>query len=347
MAEELNDRQRAILRCIVDHFIETAAPIASQYIAQHHDLGISPATIRNAMADLEELGYVTHPHTSAGKMPTDKGYRFFVDSLMTVESITEHEQGTIKVQLDTITEVDELLHQTAKLLGSISHQLSIVAAPHLKSTTLERMELIAVAANRIFIVLTVKSGIVKTITMEVVTEIPREKLEHITRLLNERLSGLTLETIRDTIVERVKDFMNEETGLINLVVRAADRIFDDVKELEKLHISGTQSLIEQPEYEDPHNVRNIIEFINHEDVIVDVLDRQEPQAQQEGVVVSIGQEHGEANLKNHSIIVSPYRLGDVVGTIAIIGPKRMKYSKVIPLLNYVSEQLSTTLSKEN
>jgi heat-inducible transcriptional repressor len=346
MAEELNDRQRAILRCIVDHFIETAVPIASQYIAMHHDFSLSPATIRSVMADLENLGYVTHPHISAGKIPTDKGYRLFVDSLMTAEPVSTDEQGAIRDQLETLTEVDELLHQTAKLLGSISHQLSIVSSPHLKSGILERMELIAVAANRIFIVLTVKSGIVKTITIEVFTEIPREKLEQITRFLNERLTGLSLEVIRDTINERVCDFMDEETGLVSLVVKSAKRIFDDAKEREKLHIAGTQSLIEQPEYGDPDNVKNIIQFINQEEVVVDILDRQETQAKAEGVAVSIGDELGQESLKGHSIIVAPYRIGDVVGTIAIIGPKRMKYSRVIPLLNYVSDQLTTTLNKE-
>ncbi len=346
MPEELNERQKAILRCIVDHFIETAVPIASQYIATHDDFALSPATIRNVMAELEALGFVTHPHTSAGKVPTDRGYRMFVDSLMMAEPVSTDDQGAIREQLDTLTEVDELLRQTAKLLGSISHQLSIVASPHLKSGILDRMEMIAMTANRIFIVLTIRSGIVKTITIEVYTEIPREKLEQITRVLNERLSGLSLETIRDTINDRVGDFLDEDTGLIGLVVKSAGRIFDDTREQEKLHIGGTQTLIEQPEYGDPDNVKNIIEFINKEEVVAEVLERQEPQAKAEGIAVSIGDEHGEAILKNHSIIVSPYRIGDVVGTIAIIGPKRMRYGRVIPLLRNVSEQLTTTLNKE-
>lgn len=344
---ELNERQRAILRCVVDHFIVTALPVASNSIALHHNLGISPATIRNTMADLEELGYVTHPHTSAGKIPTDKGYRFFVDSLMTVEPLTEKERGTVRHQLETITEIDEMLHQTAKLLGSISHQLSIVSVPQLRSGIFERMELIHVSSNRIFVVLTIKSGLVKTITMEVQTEIAREKLEHITRLLNERLSGLSLETIRDTFAERVRDFRDEQTGLINLLARSANKIFDDSKEREKLHIGGTQSLIEQPEYENPDNIRNIIELINHEDTIVHVLNSQEQSAKQEGVSISIGEEHREEKLKNHSVVVSMYKAGDIIGAIAIIGPKRMQYAKVIPLLNFVADQVSSTLGKEN
>jgi heat-inducible transcriptional repressor len=347
MTEELNERQRAILSCVIDHFITTAAPVGSRYISKHHDLGISAATIRNTMADLEELGYVTHPHTSAGRMPTDKGYRFFIDSLMQVVPVSEKDQDIIKQQLDMINEIDEILHQTAKLLGLISHQLSIVSAPHLRSGILDRLELIAVSTNRIFVVLTVKSGIIKTITMEVTSEISREKLEHIARLLNERLSGLTLETIRDTFAERVKDFKNEQTGLMNLLIRAADKIFDDTREREKLHIGGTQSLIEQPEYSDPDNVRNIIEFINDENIIIDLLERQERQVQDDNVAVSIGREHGEQKLKNYSIVVSNYKLSGVDGNIAVIGPKRMNYSKVIPLLDFIAKEVSSTLNKEN
>lgn len=343
----LNDRQKAILSCIVDYFIETASPVASHHIAQKHNFGISTATIRNIMADLEELGFVTHPHTSAGKMPTDMGYRFFVNSLMVEESLTKSEQLAIHNIIETVTEIDELLHQTAKLVGAISHQLSIVSAPHLKIGILKRIELIGVSTNKIFIILSMKSGIVKTITLEVNTEIPRTHLEYISRLLNERLNGLTLETIRNTFSERVKDYKNEQTGLIDLFIHSADRIFDDAKEREKLHIGGTQSLFEQPEYTNTENVRNIIELINNEEVITNIIDRQESMVQDQGVSISIGNEHGEKKLENHSIIISTYKLGDVYGTIAIIGPKRMRYGKVKPLLNYVSEQISTNLFREN
>lgn len=279
-------------------------------------------------------------------MPTDRGYRFFVDSLMQSEPPASEDRIKIRDHLETITEIDELLRQTAKLLGSISHQLSIVSAPHLKSGVLEHLELIPVAGTRIFVVLTVKSGLVKTITMEVTTEISRETLEHIARLLNERIAGLTLETIRETFEERVKDFPEDASAIINLFIRSVDKIFDDTREREKLHIGGTQSLIEQPEFEDPNNVRHLIELLNNEEVIVDVLQRQEAQVQDGRASVLIGVEHGDEKLKNYSIIVSIYKIGDIDGSIAIFGPKRMNYGRVIPLIDFVSQEMSSTLSKE-
>jgi len=166
---------------------------------------------------------------------------------------------------------------------------------------------------------------------------------YIARLLNERLGGLTLETIRDTFADRVKDFQHEHPELLNIFIRAADKIFDDAKEREKLHIGGTSFLIEQPEFDKPENMRTMIELINNEGVLIHVLETHEPLAEDKGVAISIGDEHGEENLKNYSIIVSTYRAGSIMGSIAIIGPKRMNYPKVVPLVNYIAGEVSTLL----
>ena len=342
--QQINDRQREILQYVVCNFILTAAPVASRYVASHSNLGLSPATIRNTMADLEEMGYVTHPHTSAGRMPTDKGYRFFVDWLMEIEPLTTLEKQNIRRQLDGVREPAELLHQAAKLLGEISHQLSIVSSPQLRSSVLEHMELISISTNRILVVLSVRSGIVRTITVEVVSEYSQENLNRIAHLLNERLYGLTLQAIRDTVADRMKDVKDEGTGLIDIFIRSANRIFDDSKEWEKLHIAGTHSLVEQPEYENPDNFRTIIDLLNDEGELIEFLERPEPKREEENVAISIGQEHREKKLKNYSVVVSQYRIGDVAGKIGIIGPKRMPYAKVVPVVNYIAEEVSLMLS---
>jgi heat-inducible transcriptional repressor len=340
---ELSEREREVLKYVISNFITNAVPVASRYIAKNYDLGLSAATIRNTLADLEEKGYITHPHTSAGSIPTDSGYRFFVDALMNIEPLTRHAKGEIKKQFDTTTEPDEVLRLTAKLLGSISHQLSVVSAPHLRSGILEHLEIISVSSNKIMVVLTIQSGIVKTITMELLGDIPQESIAAITRLLNERLCGLTLADIRDTFSARVKDFKSEHPAIINLFIRSADKIFDDTKEREKLHIGGTQSLIEQPEYGNPENIRSMIELINDENVLVRVLSRGETPAGDKGVVISIGEELAEEQLKNYSIVVTTYNVGDVRGSLGVIGPKRMAYQKVIPLVDFIAKEVSTSL----
>ncbi|MBI3189592.1 MAG: heat-inducible transcription repressor HrcA [Ignavibacteriales bacterium] len=344
MEIELNDREREILRYVVYRFIDSAAPVASRYIAKHHHLNLSAATIRNVLSDLEESGYINHPHTSAGSIPTDKGYRYFVNWLMEIQQLTSREKGNIRRQFDLVIESNEVLHEAARLLGTISHQLSVVSSLHLSAGVLERIELISIASHRILVVLEVKSGIIKTITMEIPAEFSPAHLADVGQYLNEKLSGLTLKTIRDTFTERVKDYSNDKSGIINLMINSAGRIFDDSREREKLHIGGTQSLIEQPEYGEQDNIRTIIELINDENVLVDVLEKSEIKEEEHGVAVAIGEEHGNTKLKNYSIILKTYTVGDVQGTIGILGPKRMNYSKVIPLINYMAEEVSSTLS---
>ncbi len=344
MEIELSEREREILRYVVYRFIDSAAPVASRYISKHHHLNLSAATIRNVLSDLEELGYIHHPHTSAGSIPTDKGYRYFVDWLMEIQQLTSREKGNIRRQFDMVIESNEILSEAARLLGTISHQLSVVSSLHLSAGVLERIELISIASHRVLVVLEVKSGIIKTITMEVPVEISPSQLTVVGQYLNEKLAGLTLKTIRDTFSERVKDFANDKSGIINLMVNSAGRIFDDSKEREKLHIGGTQSLIEQPEYGERDNIRTIIELINDEAILAEVLETSEIKKFEHGVAVAIGEEHGNTKLKNYSIILKTYTVGDVQGTIGILGPKRMNYAKVIPLVNYMAEEVSSSLS---
>jgi heat-inducible transcriptional repressor len=179
--------------------------------------------------------------------------------------------------------------------------------------------------------------------MEVITEISHTELVSVARMLNERLHGLTLETIRDTFADRVKDVREDSAGLISLFIRSVDKIFDDTVERERLHIGGTQSLVEQPEYENPDNVRNILDVINNEGALIKLLDRSERQIRDDGVAISIGEEHSEAQLKNYSIVISVYNVENIQGSIGVIGPKRMNYAKVVPLVHYLAEEVSSSL----
>ena len=195
MAAELNERERTVLHYVVRDFIETATPIGSRYISKRHEdvLGLSSASIRNVMSDLEYLGYINHPHTSAGRVPTDVGYRFYLDSLMRVDDIPATEQQAIREALTSREAEDELLRESSRIMGKISRQLCVISSPRLASGTLERLELVPIAGTRVMVVISIKSGLVRTMMLEVASEIAREKLEEIARSLNERLAGLTIE----------------------------------------------------------------------------------------------------------------------------------------------------------
>ncbi|MBM2846861.1 MAG: Heat-inducible transcription repressor HrcA [Bacteroidetes bacterium] len=339
MPGELTDRERTVLRYVIHDFIETATPIGSRYISKRHDaaLGLSSASIRNVMSDLEYMGYINHPHTSAGRVPTDLGYRFYLDSLMRIEQLSEKDQQAIRKNLDSAEETDALLRESSRILGRISHQLCIVTPPHLNSGTFEKMELVPLTGNRIMVIISIKSGLVRTIMMEVASEIPRERLEDLGRFLNERLSGLTLEQIRGSFVERVNDARDEETGLIRLFIDSVDKLFV-ANRPEKLHIAGTEGMLDQPEFLNPKEFRSVIELINNEEIIIHVLEKNE--ARPNEIRVTIGEENQDEKMKPYSVITSTYNVGDVVGTIGVIGPTRMHYSRMIPLIDYVARTIS-------
>ncbi len=342
MQEPLSDRERTILRSIVYSFIQTATPIGSRYIAKHHDIGLSPATVRNVMSDLEYLGYIGHPHTSSGRVPTDKGYRCYVDSLMEFEQLSQEDQSTIQSQLQTGADPETVFRLTSKLIGAISHQLGVVSAPRLNAGILDKIELVPLTGPRILVVISIRSGLVKTITMEVSTEIPRTKLDDVGRLLNERLAGLALTEIRSTLYDRVHDMRGEETGLISLFIDSVDKLFDEQGSIEKLHIGGTAGILSQPEFEHADHYRSIIELLDNEDMIVHVLEKTESN---NGIIaVSIGDENDVKQLKEYSVVTSTYTVGNSTGSVGIIGTKRMNYSKMIPLVDYVAKTISGMFS---
>jgi heat-inducible transcriptional repressor len=340
---ELNDRERTVLHYVVHDFIETATPVGSRYISKRHEdvLGLSSATIRNIMSDLEYHGYIGHPHTSAGRVPTDQGYRFYLDSLMQPESVSSGDQQTILEGLDAVREMEDMLRESSRLIGKISRQLCVVTSPHLSSGIFERLELVPISSNRILVVISIKSGLIRTIMMEAGTEINRSHLDELARRMNEKLAGLTLQEIRDTFVERMRETQDESSGLIRLFIDSVDKLFLPSR-TEKLHIGGTEQLIEQPEFTNPKEFRSVVELINNEEYIIHVLQKHEDLAS--GTQVTVGAENQDEKLKPFSLVTATYNVGDVSGTVGVIGPTRMQYNKMIPLVDYVARTISAMLS---
>lgn len=337
--EQLTKRQKDILRSVVECFIESAIPVASQHLAKRFFVHLSPATIRNVMAELEDLGYIDHPYTSAGRIPTDVGYREYVNNLMQPSELSHAEKRAIEQHVTSIIEAEEVLETTSRMLSKISHHLSIVSSPHISTGILEKIELVQLSSTRVLAILTMKSGLVRTITMEVTAEVPREKLDQVCRLLNERIAGLTLKEIRETFNDRTRDLQNEETGLVRLFIFSSQKLFDEARDHGRLYISGTKNILDQPEFKDPKYIRSVIEILENEDMIVHVLEQQPS----EGVTVTIGSEHKNKKFEQYSLVVSTYQIGDVSGTIGLIGPKRMNYEKTVPLVDFAAQTISNTL----
>ena len=340
--EELSDREKLILRSIIQQFILTASPVGSRNIAKRYDIGVSPATIRNIMSDLEESGYIDHPHTSAGRIPTDKGYRFYVDTLMDIQELRNSEKGLINKGLEAnILETDELLRITSLLLSSITKQLACVSYPKLETGTLEKLQIISLSSTRILVVISIKAGLVKTITLELTSEINPDQIESVQRLLNEKLSGLTFNEIRATFTERLKDVEEDHKPIIRLFIESMDKIFKDVRKTDNLFITGAKNVIKQPEFENPENFQSVIELIEDKDIIIHILDKYETFDNQ--IFISIGSENENKKLDEYSLVTKEYRLGDISGTLGVIGPKRMEYPKIIAIVDYMAKMITDIL----
>ncbi len=333
---ELTYREKVILRCIIEEFIHTANPIGSRYISKTSDIKLSPASIRNVMSDLEDLNFLTHNHTSGGRVPTDKGYRYFVNELMEPDPMIQNERDLLKAQLsEADTSQDEIYKEVSKILGRLSKEISIVSQPYLSQGIFEKLELINLSSTKLLVVVSIKSGLMRTILFDAESGISRDKIERVTGILNDKLSGLTLTEIRSTFLERIRDIQSDSKEILKVFIDSIDKIFQDEKEGMTLYFGGTTEILSQPEFGDTQNYKNIIELTDEKNIVVHVLNNMP--TDQNGISISIGAENKDEKLKDYSIVSSEYIVGDIKGRIALIGPKRMNYSKMVSMLDFTSK----------
>ena len=340
MSGQLSHREKEVLKYIVEHFVISALPVGSRAISKQTDLNLSSATIRNIMSDLEDREIISTPHASSGRVPTEIGYRIYVDSLMSKGNLSKKEIDIIKSHVkDTKTsklDKDDIYVDISRILGKISHQLAVVSQPFLKSGVLEKLDIVQLSSKKILVVINIKSGFVKTVILEIDSEISKNKLDNLIYFLNEKLMGLTLKEIRETFEERVKDYSSGDSGLIQLFINSMDEIYSDDSKGNKIYVGGTGEVILQPEFDDPENLKNIIELAEDKKLVLHIFQNIE----QDVVSVSIGKENPDSKLKDYSILCTKYKIGEVIGNIGILGPMRMNYSKMITLLEYTSKLIS-------
>jgi len=329
----LSDRERAILRLVVEEFIDEAGPVGSRSLAKESSLDLSAASIRNTMADLEDMGYLDHPYTSAGRVPTRMGYRTFVDELMDTPELTPVERQVLKMRLEQlVSDTDELLRESTRLLSKLSNLLGIALTPRLSTGVLDRLDIVPLSGSRLMFVLSMRGGVVKTVVLRFDVDLGRSEIDRAVSLLNERLAGLTLQEIRETYTERLGD-LRDQTGLVDLIVDEAPVLFSEPEE-GRLQFEGTENILTQPEFQEPDDVRRLIEIIEDEDRVVEVLENlfeSDPDAVGTATV-RIGGENDDEEMDAYSIVTSPYQLGDTIGTLGVIGPPRMDYARAVALV---------------
>lgn len=338
---DLNEREALVLEAVVRTFVQTASPAASRTVARRFDLGVSPATIRNTMSDLTRKGYLSQPHASAGRMPTDKAYRYYVDTLMRPDRLTSEEARRIEAALDLTartTAEERILARAVKALSVVTQELGVGLAPRMEEGVLEKIDLVGVSRDRILIVLAIRTGPVRTIFVEGERADSDEALALVAGFLNERLGGQTLREIRETYRDRLADGPVEHADLVNIFLEQAEGLFSARPPAgEDVLLGPTAGLAAQPEFADREHLRTLLQLTEQRDVLAEALrDRRA-----DGIVISIGGEHAVPPLVDFSMVTAEYEMGSVHGTIGVIGPTRMPYDRMVSLVEYTARLLST------
>lgn len=332
----LSERELQVLEAVIESYVRTAEPAGSRTISRLSGLGLSPASIRNIMSDLEDKGYLFHPHTSAGRIPTDRAYRLYVDAMMRPPQITASHEQQLREELagERAAALDQILGRAAKVLGVLTNELGVAVSPSLDEALLERLELLQVSSERLLLVLTLKSGVVRTIFVEVPTRLAPEILVEVSLRLNERLAGLSLREIRTSLPERLRDAAPDASSgeLMNIFVQEADELFDVAAGEGGVLLGSTQQLAGQPEFATKERLQELIGLTERRDVLRDALAQRPAQ----GVTITIGSEHADPTLAPFTLVTSSYRSGPLSGVIGVMGPTRMPYDKIVALVDHTS-----------
>jgi heat-inducible transcriptional repressor len=343
MPTSLNERERQVLEAVIETYVETAEPAGSRTVSRRFGHALSPATIRSTMSDLEEKGYLYHPHTSAGRIPTDLAYRVYVDSLMHLPAVTAREAHQIREELADHNVIDQILERAAQVLGVLTKELGVAAGPAFDTAVLERLELLQVASERLLLVLTLKSGVVRTIFVEVPAHLPPEAVARVALVLNERLAGLTLRDIRATLPERLRDASPESGAreLLNIFIEEAAELFDlpAGPGAGGVVLGSAQLLAGQPEFQTTERLQSLMEVTERRDVLRQALGRRLGQ----GLTITIGSEHEDPKLAPFTLVTASYRLGALAGVIGVMGPTRMPYDKIVALVEHTSRLVGELL----
>lgn len=341
-AEKLSERERLILNSIVESFVHSAVPVGSRYLSKKSGMDMSAATIRNVMMDLEEMGYVAQPYTSAGRVPTDKGYRFYVDSLMMVETLSDAEKQHILELLRRDSQgVDTILDAASQVLARVSSQLGVVLSPRFYQGIFEKIELVPIAEKKILMVLTIKSGLVRTIVMEVAAEVSREVLEKTARVINERLHGLSLQEIKHSLEQRMRHAGDANPELIERIIGSADLLFSEDGR-RGLHFGGTNNIVSQPEFTDHQQLAKVLNLLENREILIHLFEQGD---NSQKISITIGDENRDELIKHCSLITATYNLGHISGTLGVLGPTRIRYSKMVALVDYMAKILTEVLEK--
>ena len=341
---DLDERKKVILYAIIKNYLETGEPVGSRTISKYTDLNLSSATIRNEMADLVELGYIIQPHTSAGRIPSDKGYRFYVDQMMAEK---EREVDEMKeILIEKADKMERMLKQVARSLSANTNYAALISAPQYHVNKLKFIQLSRMSEKQIVAVIVVEGNMIKNQILDIDEPLDDEKLLKLNMLLNTNLNGLSIEEINLGIISKMKEQAGEHSEIVSNVIDAVAEAIKADEDLE-IYTSGAKNIFKYPELADHEKASEIITAFEEKkqltELVYDTLSHHE---EHNGIQVYIGEETPVENMKDCSVVTATYEIEDGVhGTIGIVGPKRMDYDKVVKTLKSLTNQMDTMFKK--
>jgi heat-inducible transcriptional repressor len=344
-ASELGKREQEILRALVQDYIQTGEPVASQPLLARHDLTISPATVRNVMADLEALGFLAKPHASSGRIPTQQGYRLYVDELLQIRPPPAAERERIeRLAHEAPQDLEATLGGTVQLLHSLSRHAGVVTTPRPVTDPIRQLEFVRLRENRVLVVFVSDAGLVTNKVLALESPMSQEELERAQNYLNDQLRRGPLEELRARILAQMREDQSALQHLVQKALTLAEQAFGDGTEAAGLKVEGEESFLDAPEFADVQKARALLKAFAEKDRILRVLDRV---LRAREVRIFIGAESEFAGAPDVSVVAAPYGRGDkVLGTLAVVGPTRMNYAHVISLVDLTARELSRALSAE-
>ena len=339
----LDERKIAILKALIEDYIETAEPVGSRTIAKKFPLGLSSATIRNEMADLEEMGYLAQPHTSAGRIPSNMAYRFYVDSLIERINATNIEMEFIKSKLEAnLSELNKFLDFSARAISDSTGLTTITQSPGVTPGAIKHFEILMVSEHYLMLIIVTSTGIIRNRQIRIFTPISEDAIYYIKSILNEELSGLTLEAITPKRIERLKSRFNINFELLGVILDFVQETLETSQDNE-FYVGGKSSTLKAPEFTDMEKVFSFLELVDNKESVNSLV---ATAINKPGITVIIGDENPLLKDKDLSLVVSTYKsYGNRIGAIGVIGPKRMDYGKVISTLEAASKLMSDILEE--
>ncbi len=341
---QLDDRKKKILQAIIRNYLETGEPVGSRTISKYTDLNLSSATIRNEMADLEELGYILQPHTSAGRIPSDKGYRLYVDTMM--EEKDREVEEMKEMLLEKEDKMEALLKQVARVLAQNTNYATMISAPQLQRNKLKFIQLSRVDRNQILAVIVVEGNMIKNHMLDVPEALDDETLLKLNMLLNTHLNGLPIEEINLGLIAALKQQAGIHSGIVGEVLDAVAEVIKEEEDLE-IYTSGANNIFKYPELADNAKASELISAFEEKQALGTLVQETLADENNTGIQVYIGDESPIQNMKDCSVVTATYELEEgMKGTIGIIGPKRMDYDKVVGTLKRLMHQLDELYKKK-